>query len=73
MDKTGKNFIERSDKFLDYFSMIPFDINIVVYTVEEKERMVRAKNSFIQEIMERGKIDLLKRKHIHFKLLRMDN
>ncbi len=50
VDKTDKKFIERSDDYLDYFTGFPFDANLVVYTSEEIDRMVRSGSSFAIEI-----------------------
>lgn len=46
-----KDFIKRSDNFIDYFIEVPLDVNLVVYTVEEVSKMVKAKNNFIREVM----------------------
>ncbi len=56
VNKTDKKFIERLEEFLDYFSMIPFDINLVVYTMEEKEKMLQAKYRFVLEIVKGEKL-----------------
>lgn len=51
IDKTDKKFIERADEFIDYFTELPFDVNLVVYTSEEITKMTKSKNHFIREIM----------------------
>ncbi len=33
------SFLGRADKFLEFFDGIPFDVNIVVYTLDEFERL----------------------------------
>lgn len=50
VDKTDKKFIERSDDYIDYFTEIPFDTNLIVYTSEEIDQMIKSGNSFAIEI-----------------------
>lgn len=50
VDKTDKRFIERSDDYVDYFTEFPFDTNLVVYSAEEIDRMIKNGNSFAIEI-----------------------
>lgn len=50
VDKSDKKFIERSDHFIDYFSEIPFDVNLIIYTSGEINQMVNDGNSFVIEI-----------------------
>lgn len=52
IDKTEKKFIERADEFIDYFSEIPLDVNLIVYTFEEIDKMAKSENYFIREIMD---------------------
>ncbi len=47
VDSSDRDFVERSDDFLGYFADLPFDVNIVVYTSQEVERMIRDRNRFI--------------------------
>jgi len=42
--------LERQDDFLDYFRGIPFDINLIVYTKEEFNKMLVDSNNFVLEI-----------------------
>lgn len=51
LDKSDKKFIERSDEFIDYFSEMPFDVNLLVYTSGEVNKMVKEKNCFINNIL----------------------
>jgi predicted nucleotidyltransferase len=44
-------FLQRSDSFLDLFTEIPFDINLMVYTEEEIDKMFADGNSFIKNIL----------------------
>jgi predicted nucleotidyltransferase len=50
VNKTGKRFVERTDDFIDYFMEIPLDTNLIVYTVEEIDRMTKSGDRFIKEI-----------------------
>lgn len=47
---TEKNFLERQDEFIDYFRGIPFDVNLLIYTEEEFNRMLQNLNNFAVEI-----------------------
>ena len=40
-------FLERRDAFVDYFTGLPFDLNILVYTEKELKKMLEEKNAFI--------------------------
>ncbi|MGQ9616061.1 MAG: nucleotidyltransferase domain-containing protein [Spirochaetota bacterium] len=51
IDKSKKNFISRSDDFIDYFLNLPFDINLIAYTTGEVDKMVKEKNTFISEVL----------------------
>ncbi|MCS7231643.1 MAG: nucleotidyltransferase domain-containing protein [Elusimicrobiota bacterium] len=48
--KFKKNFLERQDDFVDYFKKIPFDVNLLVYTKDEFEKMKKENNAIIREI-----------------------
>jgi len=37
--------------FLDYFKEVPFDVNIIVYTKDEIEKMEKDNNIFIKEVL----------------------
>lgn len=50
VEKTDKRFIERMDNFIDYFIEVPFDTNLIVYTSQEINQMVKGRNSFAIEI-----------------------
>ena len=45
-------FLQRRDKFIDFFSGIPLDINLHVYTVNEIQKMLQDDNSFIKNAIE---------------------
>lgn len=51
IDKSEKKFIARFDDFIDYFLNLPFDINLIAYTTEEVDKMVKEKNTFISEVL----------------------
>jgi uncharacterized protein len=48
---SGKRFVERQDDFVDYFRKVPLDVNLVVYTPDEIERMSQGGNRFAEEIL----------------------
>jgi len=50
-------FLERRDAFVDYFTGLPFDLNILVYTEREMEKMLEEKNAFIMAATE-GAVEL---------------
>ena len=43
-------FLQRHTHFISYFVEIPFDINMMVYTRDEFENMLKEKNHFILNI-----------------------
>lgn len=45
-----KRFIERPSVYVDCFSRLDVDSNIIVYTVEEWQRMMEEGNAFVREI-----------------------
>lgn len=49
---TRKDFIKRQDDFIDYFSSLPFDVNLVVYTSKEFNDMLKQQNNFVREVRE---------------------
>jgi predicted nucleotidyltransferase len=49
--QSSEPFLERSEPFLDFFTEIPFDINLMVYTEEEIEKMLAEGNSFIKNVL----------------------
>ncbi len=49
--ESKENFLKRKDKFIDYFSEIPLDVNILVYTEKEIEKLRKEKNRFIENIL----------------------
>ncbi len=51
VSKSKRKFIERTDEFIDFFSKIPLDVNLAVYTIEEMKRMSSSENSLIKEIL----------------------
>lgn len=52
VDEIEKRFIERQDDFIDYFSSLPFDVNLIIYTEKEFCNMFKHGNNFIREIRE---------------------
>lgn len=48
--ETDKKFIERTDYFIDYFTEIPFDVNLIIYTSKEINQMLKTGSSFVTEI-----------------------
>lgn len=44
-----EKFLKRGDHFIDYFREIPLDVNLIVYTKKEYEKMLKDKNKFILE------------------------
>lgn len=46
---TAVPFLKRQDDFLDFFTGLPFDVNMLVYTEGELEKMLREKNALITE------------------------
>lgn len=56
LDQTEKPFLTRSDDFLEYFWSIPFDVNLVIYTKEEKEKMRAEDHRFLKEILNGTKL-----------------
>lgn len=52
MRSTDVPFLNRRDAFEKYFRSIPFDVNTVVYTVKEIERLTAEHNTFIGEVLE---------------------
>ena len=44
-------FIKRGDAFMKFFTHVPFDLNIMVYTEAEIEKMLGAENLFIQTVL----------------------
>ncbi|MGA1865570.1 MAG: nucleotidyltransferase domain-containing protein [bacterium] len=51
-------FLERRDQFYKFFKEIPFDVNILIYSETEIEKMKKNRNLFITDIMEDA-VDLL--------------
>jgi len=50
--KTSKNFVLRQDEFIDYFKHLDFDVNILVYTQDEIEKLKKEDNKFVKEILQ---------------------
>jgi len=44
-------FIKRSDAFMRFFTDVPFDLNIIVYTEAEIEKMLGEGNGFIKNVL----------------------
>jgi predicted nucleotidyltransferase len=45
------DFLERRDQFINYFKDIPFDVNIIVYTENEINKMLEKGNLFLKNIL----------------------
>lgn len=45
-------FLARRDIFEPFFEGIPFDVNVLVYTDGEIERLMSRNNAFIREVLE---------------------
>jgi predicted nucleotidyltransferase len=56
--KTNIPFLERRDQFYKFFKGIPFDVNILIYSEAEIEKMKKNRNLFITDIMKEA-VDLL--------------
>jgi predicted nucleotidyltransferase len=52
VEKTSKNFVLRQDDFIDYFKNLNFDVNILVYTQNEIEKLKKENNKFVKEILQ---------------------
>lgn len=48
--RTDQPFLERRDRFIGYFR-IPFDVNIIVYTVEEEQSMLAEGSIFLKDVL----------------------
>jgi len=44
-------FLERKDRFAHFFDAIPFDVNLLVYTEDELNLMIKKGNLFIKSIL----------------------
>lgn len=51
LDVTAIKFLERRDHFIDYFEAIPLDVNLIVYTEGEIQKMIQNHNLFIRRVM----------------------
>lgn len=51
VNHTDESFIARQDNYIMYFSTIPLDVSLVIYTIEEIKKMKKEKNAFIQEVL----------------------
>ena len=49
-------FLQRCDPFQDFFSHLPFDIDLKVYTRKEIESMLEENNPFIVQVFKEGKV-----------------
>ncbi|MCM8761939.1 MAG: nucleotidyltransferase domain-containing protein [Candidatus Omnitrophica bacterium] len=56
LSNSDKNFIKRQDDFIDYFSGLEMDVNIVVYTDKEFNKLIKEENPFVKEILKGKKI-----------------
>ena len=51
VEHSNESFLRRSDLFIDFFREIPFDVNLLVYTEEEINKMLGEGNSFIKNVL----------------------
>lgn len=58
VEKTAIPFLERKECFKGFFKGIPFDVNILVYTMSEINVMRENGNLFIRDIIKEA-IDLM--------------
>ena len=49
--ETFKNFVLRQDDFIDYFKKLNFDVNVVVYTLDEIKKLKKENNMFVKDIL----------------------
>jgi len=54
VEQSDKPFLERRDEFVDYFE-VPFDVNILVYTSEELDRLTAQNNLFLDNVFKQAK------------------
>ncbi len=54
LQNSQKHFLQRKDDFISYFSAVPLDVNILVYTEAEVETMLNEENHFITEVLNEG-------------------
>lgn len=52
---SDKPFLLRSDQFIDSFRSLPFDVNILVYTQEELQRMQKERNPFLLQVYQEAR------------------
>lgn len=48
-------FLKRAELFRDFFRNIPFELNLLIYSVDEMKKMIEEKNLFIQNVMQNAK------------------
>ncbi len=51
VDHSDKKFIERADDFIDYFAEILLDVNLIIYTSSEIDKMIKTESGFLKEVM----------------------
>ncbi|KXG78362.1 hypothetical protein AN618_04280 [Fervidicola ferrireducens] len=49
-DRADGPFLARADRYVDFFRAIPLDVNIIVYTEEELDKMKKNERPFIAEV-----------------------
>lgn len=54
VNKTSDTFINRPMRYLPYFSEFPFDMNAIIYTLDEIEIMKKESNPFLLEALKEG-------------------
>jgi len=51
VNQSDTPFLQRRDSFTDFFTDIPFDVNILVYTEDEINQMLKKGNLFIKGVI----------------------
>jgi len=49
--ETSTSYLERRDCFIDFFKTIPLDVNLIVYTQDEIQKMTEKGNLFIKTVI----------------------
>lgn len=51
IENTDVPFLFRRDKYIEFYVSIPFDINMLVYTQKEIDKLIKENNEFISEVL----------------------
>ncbi len=52
LSRNGEPFLARADVFMDYFADLPLDVNLLVYTREEIDRMLLEGSRLARAVVE---------------------